>query len=51
MILERRERRDETPAAAVAALEELGAESRIAEEVVDDPDDGMDGNGTDPLEN
>jgi hypothetical protein len=48
VILERRERRDSTPAAAVAALEELGAESRIAEEVVDDPKDGMDGNGTDP---
>lgn len=51
VILERRERRDETPAAAVAALEELGAESEIAEEIVDDPDDVMEGNGTDPLEN
>ena len=42
------ERRDETPAAAVAALEELGAESEIAEEILDEPDDVVEGNGTDP---
>lgn len=47
VILERRERRDATPAAAVAALEELGAESQIVEEVVNDPEDGIEGNGTD----
>jgi len=48
VILERRERRDATPAAAVAALEELGTGSDIANEVVNDPENGMDGNGTDP---
>ncbi len=49
VILERRERRDETPSAAVAALEELGAESTVVEEVVDDSGD-LD-NGSSPLEN
>ena len=34
--------------AAVAALEELGAESEIAKEVVDTPEDGIEDNGTDP---
>jgi hypothetical protein len=48
VILERRERRDATPDAAVAALEELGAESEIAKEVVDTPEDGIEDNGTDP---
>jgi hypothetical protein len=49
VILERRERRDETPAAAVAALEELGAESKAVEDVVEEADDV--GNGANPLEN
>ncbi|PSQ95371.1 MAG: hypothetical protein BRD55_10890 [Bacteroidetes bacterium SW_9_63_38] len=47
VILERRERRDATPAAAVAALEELEAESRVAEDIVEEADDGIEGNGTD----
>jgi hypothetical protein len=48
VILERRERRDATPDAAVAALEELGSESEIAKEVVDTHEDGIEDNGTDP---
>ena len=49
VVLKRRDRDRPSSAAAVAALEEIGAESEdVVEQVVEE---AVDGNGTDPLEN
>jgi len=49
VILERRDRDQPSPAAAVAALEEIGAESEEAiEQVVEET---VEGNGANPFEN
>lgn len=49
VILERRERDRPSPAAAVAALEEIGAESEeVVEQVVEE---AVEGNGANPFEN
>lgn len=51
VILERRDRDQPGPAAAVAALEEIGAESEeVVEQVVEEADNFVEGNGTDPLD-
>ena len=48
VVLERRDRDRPSPAAAVAALEEIGTESeKGVEQVVEE---AVDGNGTDPLD-
>jgi hypothetical protein len=52
VILERRDPDRPTPAAAVAALEEIGKESEeIVEQVVEEAEDVVEGNGTNPFEN
>ncbi len=51
VVLERRERDQPSPPAAVAALEEIGAESEeVVEQVVEDADELMEGNGAEPLD-
>lgn len=51
VILERRERDQPSPDAAVAALEELGAESEeVVEQVVEEAEEVVEGNGTDPID-
>jgi len=48
VILDRRERDEPSPAAAVAALEEIGAESEeVVEQVVEE---GVEGNGAEPID-
>lgn len=50
VILERRERDQPSPAAAVAALEEIGTESEgVVEQVIEEADEIVEGNGADPL--
>jgi hypothetical protein len=51
VILERRERDRPSPAAAVAALEEIGEESEeVVEQVVEEADEIVEGNGAEPLD-
>jgi hypothetical protein len=50
VILERRNRDQPSPAAAVAALEEIGAESEeVVEQVVEEADEIVEDNGTEPF--
>ena len=52
VILERRDRDQPSPAAAVAALEEIGAESEeVVEQVVEEADEIVEDNGANPFEN
>lgn len=49
VVLERRDRNRPTPTAAIAALEELGAESEeVVEQVVEEAEDVVEGNGAGP---
>jgi hypothetical protein len=51
VVLERQERDRPGPAAAVAALEEIGAESEeVVEQVVEEADELVEGNGAEPLD-
>lgn len=51
VILERRERDRPNPDAAVAALEEIGEESEeVVEQIVEDANEVVEGNGADPLD-
>jgi hypothetical protein len=49
VVLERRDRDRPTPAAAVAALEEIGEESEeVVEQVVEEAEDVVEGDGAEP---
>jgi hypothetical protein len=51
VVLERQDRDRPSPAAAVAALEEIGTESEEAvEQVVEEADELVEGNGAEPLD-
>ncbi|PQJ33677.1 hypothetical protein BSZ35_02855 [Salinibacter sp. 10B] len=52
VILERRDPDRATPAAAVAALEEIGDESEeVVEQVIEEAEEVVEDNGADPFEN
>ena len=51
VVLERQDREQPSPAAAVAALEEIGEGSEeVVEQVVEEADDLVEGNGAEPLD-
>lgn len=51
VVLECEDRDPPSPAAAVAALEQMGRESEeVVEQVVEEADELVEGNGTDPLD-